>query len=195
MAAPKPRSGGPTTSLRDVSESEKLEATSSWDAIEWTKIEVGFAFCGVLGFFLGDLAVSCTTIFGLVCSICQIFGFLSAAHFAVRFACEFGLPAWSWRSRGRGASSGCLNCWILYLFPKFQSFHSFVCSRKQRLRISKVMVVENTTCFFFSYAALINFRTSVYKYFLHFEVKNINGNKNEGNRYTWLLNDSYARRK
>ncbi|KAK1571929.1 hypothetical protein Q3G72_025043 [Acer saccharum] len=38
MAAPKPRSGR-STSLRDSMDSEKLEGTGSWDALEWTKIE------------------------------------------------------------------------------------------------------------------------------------------------------------
>ncbi|KAL5800413.1 hypothetical protein ACOSQ4_033297 [Xanthoceras sorbifolium] len=38
MAAPKPRSGR-STSLRDSTDSEKLEGTGSWDALEWTKIE------------------------------------------------------------------------------------------------------------------------------------------------------------
>ncbi|KAI9157576.1 hypothetical protein LWI28_024611 [Acer negundo] len=38
MAAPKPRSGR-STSLRDSIDSEKLEGTGSWDALEWTKIE------------------------------------------------------------------------------------------------------------------------------------------------------------
>ncbi|XP_042960118.1 phosphatidylinositol-3-phosphatase myotubularin-1-like isoform X1 [Carya illinoinensis] len=39
MASPNPRSSARTTSLRDASESEKLEVSSSWDALEWTKIE------------------------------------------------------------------------------------------------------------------------------------------------------------
>ncbi|KAK9283122.1 hypothetical protein L1049_011353 [Liquidambar formosana] len=38
MAAPKPRSGR-STSLRDTSESERMEGAGSWDALEWTKIE------------------------------------------------------------------------------------------------------------------------------------------------------------
>ncbi|KAK3228421.1 hypothetical protein Dsin_000302 [Dipteronia sinensis] len=38
MAAPKPRSGR-STSLRDSIDSEKLEGTGSWDALEWTKVE------------------------------------------------------------------------------------------------------------------------------------------------------------
>ncbi|KAI4352628.1 hypothetical protein L6164_006862 [Bauhinia variegata] len=38
MAAPKPRSGR-STSLRDASESAKMEGTGSWNALEWTKIE------------------------------------------------------------------------------------------------------------------------------------------------------------
>ncbi|XP_031278562.1 phosphatidylinositol-3-phosphatase myotubularin-1-like [Pistacia vera] len=38
MAAPKPRSSR-STSLRDSMESEKLESTTSWDALEWTKVE------------------------------------------------------------------------------------------------------------------------------------------------------------
>ncbi|CAB4269082.1 unnamed protein product [Prunus armeniaca] len=37
MAAPKPRSSsGRSTPLRDSSESEKMEATGSWDALDWT---------------------------------------------------------------------------------------------------------------------------------------------------------------
>ena len=47
MAAP-PRQhsgGGRTTSLRgDTSESDKLDPTASWDALEWTKIEVPSQF-------------------------------------------------------------------------------------------------------------------------------------------------------
>ncbi|XP_062174382.1 phosphatidylinositol-3-phosphatase myotubularin-1-like isoform X2 [Alnus glutinosa] len=39
MASPKPRSSARTTSLRDSEESERLEATSSWEALEWFKIE------------------------------------------------------------------------------------------------------------------------------------------------------------
>ncbi|XP_044461637.1 phosphatidylinositol-3-phosphatase myotubularin-1-like [Mangifera indica] len=38
MAAPKPRSTR-STSLCDSLESEKLEGTTSWDALEWTKVE------------------------------------------------------------------------------------------------------------------------------------------------------------
>ncbi|GFZ11698.1 hypothetical protein Acr_23g0000830 [Actinidia rufa] len=43
MAMPKPRSGR-STSLRELdenrlTESEKIEGASSWDALEWTKIE------------------------------------------------------------------------------------------------------------------------------------------------------------
>ncbi|RDX99710.1 Phosphatidylinositol-3-phosphatase myotubularin-1, partial [Mucuna pruriens] len=38
MDVPKHR-GTRTTSLRDASESSKMEGTGSWDALEWTKIE------------------------------------------------------------------------------------------------------------------------------------------------------------
>jgi hypothetical protein len=49
MASPKPRSSARTTSLRDSEESERLEATSSWEALEWFKIEVRFSI-SILGF-------------------------------------------------------------------------------------------------------------------------------------------------
>ena len=125
MAAPPSQrsGGGRTTSLRgDTYESDKLESTTSWDALEWTKIEVPSQFPSnsrVSSLPLFHLSNS--LYFGLLFLIEILFLFLPirifllfTARFAVRFACEIRFPAWSRTSHSRGASSLCFNC-LLYL--------------------------------------------------------------------------------
>ena len=98
------------------------DTTTSWDALEWTKIEVPSQFPSnsrVSSLPLSHLSNS--LYFGLLFLIEIPFLFLPirifllfTARFAVRFACQIRFPAWSRTSHSRGASSLCFNC-LLYL--------------------------------------------------------------------------------
>lgn len=113
MATSNPSSGR-STPFRDSVDSEKMEAAGSWDAIEWTKIEVSsISYSSFLSFLQGFTVYDFFPVILLNFPYCFSFVFfikkkeenLFAAPFWVRVSQEFGILARRRGSHNRGTQT------------------------------------------------------------------------------------------